>query len=195
MANRRAFLLRRTRTYRAPEVIASALLQLKNNPRLFKKWRKQPGPIFKAMGRCLETHISESEMRSEKLYGRRYTQDVLLPKEVQCGVTRNRIRRKVRTRNRKPATNQLPKAARAAREGMTNTGRDAVGPTEAMADRATAWLGSSLHVKGEIWGMRTCTLTEQLKVWSISMSGKLTVGATAKLTADVIADEVIVYGA
>jgi len=34
-----------------PEVVASALLQLKNNPRLFKKWRKQPGAMFKANGK------------------------------------------------------------------------------------------------------------------------------------------------
>lgn len=33
------------------EVIASALLQLKSNPRLFKKWRKQPGATFKANGK------------------------------------------------------------------------------------------------------------------------------------------------
>ena len=33
------------------EVIASALLQLKNNPRLFKKWRKRPGNTFKANGK------------------------------------------------------------------------------------------------------------------------------------------------
>ncbi len=33
------------------EVIASALLQLKNNPKLFKKWRKQPGCMFKANGK------------------------------------------------------------------------------------------------------------------------------------------------
>ena len=33
------------------EVIASALLQLKSNPRLFKKWRKQPGNTFKANGK------------------------------------------------------------------------------------------------------------------------------------------------
>jgi hypothetical protein len=32
------------------EVVASALLQLKNNPRLFKKWRKQRGYTFKANG-------------------------------------------------------------------------------------------------------------------------------------------------
>ena len=28
------------------EVFACALLQLKNNPKLFKKWRKQPGYMF-----------------------------------------------------------------------------------------------------------------------------------------------------
>ena len=33
------------------EVIASALLQLKNNPKLFKKWRKNPGSTFKANGK------------------------------------------------------------------------------------------------------------------------------------------------
>ena len=32
------------------EVVASALLQLKNNPKLFKKWRKRQGYIFKADG-------------------------------------------------------------------------------------------------------------------------------------------------
>lgn len=32
------------------EIVASALLQLKNNPKLFKKWRKQPGFTFKANG-------------------------------------------------------------------------------------------------------------------------------------------------
>jgi hypothetical protein len=33
------------------EAVASALLQLKNNPRLFKKWRKQRGSMFKANGK------------------------------------------------------------------------------------------------------------------------------------------------
>jgi hypothetical protein len=33
------------------EVIASALLQLKNNPGLFKKWSKQQGYMFKANGK------------------------------------------------------------------------------------------------------------------------------------------------
>ena len=33
------------------EVVASALLQLKNNPRLFEKWRKMQGYPFKANGK------------------------------------------------------------------------------------------------------------------------------------------------
>src|SRR5260370_40389191 len=33
------------------EVVASALLHLKSNPRLFKKWRKQLGSTFKANGK------------------------------------------------------------------------------------------------------------------------------------------------
>jgi hypothetical protein len=32
------------------EEVASALLQLKNNPRLFEKWRKRQGDTFKANG-------------------------------------------------------------------------------------------------------------------------------------------------
>ncbi|MCU1241438.1 MAG: hypothetical protein JWO71_2164 [Candidatus Acidoferrum typicum] len=37
------------------EVIASALLQLKNNPKLFKKWRKRPGYLFRANGKAFRT--------------------------------------------------------------------------------------------------------------------------------------------
>ena len=36
------------------EVVASALLQLKNNPGLFKKWRRQPGYTFKADGKAFK---------------------------------------------------------------------------------------------------------------------------------------------
>jgi hypothetical protein len=35
------------------EVVASALLQLKNNPRLFEKWRELRGFAFKANGKIL----------------------------------------------------------------------------------------------------------------------------------------------
>ncbi len=35
------------------EVVASVLLQLKNNPRLFEKWRQLRGYTFKANGKML----------------------------------------------------------------------------------------------------------------------------------------------
>jgi hypothetical protein len=36
------------------EVVASALLQLKNDPELFKKWRRLPGYAFKADGKMFK---------------------------------------------------------------------------------------------------------------------------------------------
>jgi hypothetical protein len=44
------------------ELIASALLQLKNNPRLFKMWRKQRGDLFKADGRIFPRYITVRRM-------------------------------------------------------------------------------------------------------------------------------------
>ena len=91
-------------------------------------------------------------------------------------------------------TNQPPKPAPGSLEGITKTGKDSVGPPGATADRATARLGSSLHVKGDITG------TEDLLIdgWVeglIHLDGrKLTVGTAAKVTADIDARDVVVYG-
>jgi hypothetical protein len=38
------------------EMVASALLQLKNNPRLFEKWRERQGDAFKADGEIFGTY-------------------------------------------------------------------------------------------------------------------------------------------
>ena len=77
---------------------------------------------------------------------------------------------------------------------MTKTGKDAVGAAGAIPDRATARLGSSLHVKGEISGNEDLYIDGTVEGLVHLDERKLTVGATAKLTADVIAGEVIVYG-
>jgi len=67
-------------------------------------------------------------------------------------------------------------------------------PAGATADRATARLGSSLHVKGEISGNEDLYIDGTVEGLVHLDERKVTVGATAKLTADVIAGEVIVYG-
>src|SRR5260221_4043822 len=58
----------------------------------------------------------------------------------------------------------------------------------------TGWLGSSLHVKGDISGTEDL-LIEGLVEGLIQLDErKLTVGATAKVAADIHARDVVVYG-
>ncbi len=79
-------------------------------------------------------------------------------------------------------------------EGTTKRNKDVMHPMGAMVERATSRMGSNLHVKGEISGNEDlhidCTLEGLVQI----AERKLTVGATAKLTADITAREVIVYG-
>jgi cytoskeletal protein CcmA (bactofilin family) len=77
--------------------------------------------------------------------------------------------------------------------GKKNT--DAMSPMDATTEHdETGWLGSSLKVKGEITG------TEDLQIdgaveGQIHLDGrKLTVGTAAKVTADIDARDVVVYG-
>jgi cytoskeletal protein CcmA (bactofilin family) len=71
---------------------------------------------------------------------------------------------------------------------------DPIGPMRETADRATARLGPSMHVKGEISGNEDL-LIEGSVDGLVQLDGdKLTVGASAKVTADIIAGEVVVYG-
>ena len=90
--------------------------------------------------------------------------------------------------------NQAPKPAPATWEGKTAMSTDALRPLGATADRATARLGSSLHVKGEITGNEDLQIDGSVEGLIQLDERKLTVGATSKVTADVIAREVVVYG-
>lgn len=91
-------------------------------------------------------------------------------------------------------TNQAPKSAPATWEGTTAMSTDAMRPLGATADRATARLGASLHVKGEISGNEDLLIDGSVEGLIQLDERKLTVGATAKVTADIIAREVVVYG-
>ncbi len=72
--------------------------------------------------------------------------------------------------------------------------KDVMPPTGAAADRATARLGSSLHVKGEISGDEDLHIDGTVEGAVQLGEGKLTVGATANVTADIIVREVVVRG-
>jgi cytoskeletal protein CcmA (bactofilin family) len=91
-------------------------------------------------------------------------------------------------------TNQSPKHAPATWEGTTAMSTDAMRPLGPAADRATARLGASLQVKGEISGNEDLLIDGTVEGLVQLDERKLTVGANAKVTADIIAREVVVYG-
>jgi cytoskeletal protein CcmA (bactofilin family) len=95
---------------------------------------------------------------------------------------------------KKLPVNPPPKPSAASWEGTTAMSTDAMRPIGATADRATARLGPSLHVKGEISGNEDLVIEGTVEGLVQLDERKLTVGAAAKLTADIIAREVVVYG-
>jgi cytoskeletal protein CcmA (bactofilin family) len=90
--------------------------------------------------------------------------------------------------------NPPPKEKAASWEGTTAMSTDAIRPLGATADRASARLGPSLHVKGEISGNEDLLIEGSIEGLVQLDERKLTVGASAKVTADIIAREVVVYG-
>jgi cytoskeletal protein CcmA (bactofilin family) len=94
---------------------------------------------------------------------------------------------------KKPDTPQA--AAPEPKNLLTNKeSTDAMRPLDATADRAAGWLGSSLHVKGDIIGTEDLLIGGSVEGLIQLDERKLTVGKTAKLTADIIARDVVVYG-
>ena len=86
------------------------------------------------------------------------------------------------------------KPAAATWEGTTAMSTDAIRPLGATGDRATARLGPSLHVKGEISGNEDLVIEGSVE-GLVQLDGrKLIVGASAKVTADIIARDVVVRG-
>ena len=79
-------------------------------------------------------------------------------------------------------------------EVKTNMSPEPVYPVSTGTDRATARLGASLHFKGEITGNEDLYLDGNVEGLIHLEDRKLTVGASAKVTADVIAREVVVFG-
>jgi len=71
---------------------------------------------------------------------------------------------------------------------------DAMRPLGATADRATARRGASLQVKGEISGNEDLLIDGSVEGLIQLDERKLIVGTTAKVTADIIAREVVVFG-
>ena len=72
----------------------------------------------------------------------------------------------------------------------------AMNPSEPVysSSGAAARLGASLHVKGEITGNEDLSIDGTVEGLVHLEERKLTVGPSAKVTADIVAREVVVYG-
>jgi cytoskeletal protein CcmA (bactofilin family) len=90
------------------------------------------------------------------------------------------------------ATATIPSANAPAFSGEAKT--MAPGDSFSNSGSGTARLGSTLHVKGEITGNEDLLIDGSVEGLVQLEDRKLTVGASAKVTADVIAREVVVYG-
>lgn len=88
-----------------------------------------------------------------------------------------------------PSTASAPPPVEARTMSPIETSYPSAGSTS-----ATARLGSSLHFKGEISGNEDLHVDGSVEGLIHLDDRKLTVGASAKVTADVIAREVVVYG-
>jgi cytoskeletal protein CcmA (bactofilin family) len=92
-------------------------------------------------------------------------------------------------------SNESSRPAAATWEATNAMSTDALRPMGgASGDRSGARLGSSLHVKGEISGNEDLLIDGTVEGLITLDERKLTVGASAKVTADIIAREVVVYG-
>src|SRR5271154_5670937 len=99
-----------------------------------------------------------------------------------------------------PARTPLPQQPRTdATSGSTSFSGEArtMAPMDSSypaSSGGTARLGASLHVKGEITGNEDLAIDGSVEGLVQLEDRKLTIGATAKVTADVIARAVVVYG-
>src|SRR5258708_656644 len=71
---------------------------------------------------------------------------------------------------------------------------ETVNPLDSAGERETGWLGSNLRIKGDIIGTADLEIDGSVEGRIQLDERKLTVGTTAKLTADISARDVVVYG-
>ena len=91
-------------------------------------------------------------------------------------------------------TSEPSSPAPTSRQETTKTNQDVNLPTGAVLDRAASRVGSSLHLKGEISGSEDLYIDGTVEGLVQLDERKLTIGTAAKVTADIIAGEVVVCG-
>ena len=90
--------------------------------------------------------------------------------------------------------NQPAEPPVASSQGSAQVNERAVAPTVAMKDSVAARLGANLHLKGEITGSEDLRIDGTFEGLVLLDEGKLTIGPTARVRADIVAGEVAVSG-
>ncbi|PYT86366.1 MAG: polymer-forming cytoskeletal protein [Acidobacteria bacterium] len=90
--------------------------------------------------------------------------------------------------------NEPAKPSVASSRGNAQVNERAVGPTGAMKSSVAARLGANLRIKGEITGSEDLMIDGTFEGLVLLDEGKLTIGPTARVTADIVATEVAVSG-
>jgi cytoskeletal protein CcmA (bactofilin family) len=104
--------------------------------------------------------------------------------------------------DKKPDAPARPPLPQQPRPAVTTAPSSFSGEAKTMAPLDTAYpsttgtarLGASLHVKGEITGNEDLAIDGSVEGLVQLEERKLTIGASARVTADIIAREVVVYG-
>src|SRR5215510_13359429 len=89
-----------------------------------------------------------------------------------------------------PQANQSQMATPEPEEGTTKMNKTFMRPTEAIGERIPTRLGASVHVKGDIHGNEDLSIEGEVEGLVHLDAGNLTVGRTAKLTANITAGQV-----
>jgi cytoskeletal protein CcmA (bactofilin family) len=90
--------------------------------------------------------------------------------------------------------NQPAEPSVASSQGNAQLNERAVGPTGATKNSVAARLGANLHMKGEITGSEDLMIDGTFEGLVLLDEGKLTIGPTARVKADIVAAEVAVSG-
>jgi len=89
---------------------------------------------------------------------------------------------------------QPPGPPAASLQGTSQVYKESVEPTGPMTGSVAARLSANLQVKGEITGSEDLVIEGTFEGLVQLNEGKLTIGTTAKVTADIMAAEVVVSG-
>jgi cytoskeletal protein CcmA (bactofilin family) len=89
---------------------------------------------------------------------------------------------------------QPPRPPAGSLPGVMQANKEVTGPTAAMMGSVASRLGANLHVKGEVTGSEDLVIEGTFEGLVQLDEGNVTIAKAAKVTADIVAAEIVVFG-